>query len=85
MPKKNTPTAEIATKYEPTTDITVTKDQAGKVMMGERVSIVITGEVAGISERNYSDPKTWSITLKKSKVSNIGVNQADRSMRRMNA
>ena len=75
------------------TCIKVSKEQAGKVSIGDKVSIKVQGIVTGVNERtNYgmvevnSKPKKekyYEIELKESSVSEILENKADKALKEM--
>lgn len=83
--KKATLNEAVPAAYEPPTRIKVTKAQAGQVSVGDRIQVTIAGEVTGVTQcSSYGDtPKSYELELKKSKVSGLSYNKADRELRKM--
>lgn len=83
MAKKNTGSEMAMPKPpEPTTTICMSKEQAGDVSVGDKVSVTVSGEVVGI-ERRYDDEKRFDVRLKGTRVDWIEGNRADKALKEM--
>lgn len=77
--KKETNNMAVSAIPESPTRICVTKDQAGDVSVGQKVSITVKGEVQGI-RKDYGDVSKYEIELKDSEVTDISTNKADKEL-----
>jgi hypothetical protein len=66
---------------KPRTTVTISKDQASSINVGQTVSLKVSGMVKGVREA-YGDyrPKMYEVEIEDTKVSGIESNQADKAL-----
>jgi len=80
------------------TRLVITKEQASNVSIGDKVSVTVNGVVTGISENmSYAmtpmdvnkkeekkkEPKYFDLELKKTEISGLGGNKAEKEYRKI--
>ena len=71
-----------APKYEPHSSIVMKIGEARGCSVGDRVTVTLAGEVAGVSE-DYSGKGLYRVDIKNYEVHKAGVNSADKARKEM--
>jgi uncharacterized protein YpbB len=74
---------EKAEPYDPGMCLRMTKDQASKLVIGEKVKASVTGVVKGVREC-YDDKTKYDVDLKSASVSDVSTtNTADKTYKKL--
>ena len=68
--------------FETKSELKFTKDQAGNVSVGDKISVMVSGEVIGIRQ-TFDDKNKFTVEIKNPQHSNIKTNSADRELKKL--
>ncbi len=72
----------VASMPERRTELSVTKDQAGDVSIGDKLTVYVAGEVVSVRP-DFGEKGKFVIEIKNPQYSEIQVNLADRAVKKL--